>query len=580
MADMRVPFIAPFALFATIALGAQSRPGDTQQPGRSAQPARDTPVQEADAAAATGTIAGRVVAADTGRPVRRARVLLSGPAVQGGRGALTDEQGFFTLTELPEGRYTLAASRTGFITLSYGQRRPLQAGTPIQLANAQQLTGVDFRLPRGGVIAGHVLDESGEPLPGATVRVLRYAYAQGNRELAPMGNAQTDDLGAYRVWGLDPGDYYVTASAAAFGGGRGFPPSGSQPRSAGAAGDEGQVGYAPTFYPGVPSVGEARAVRVGLSSETPAIDFSVLLVRTARIAGRVVNPDGTAVTAGNVSLTPESGGSARGMTFGSRINWDGAFAFNGVAPGRYVLRARSDDSVEAQYAVQSLTVGPSDLDDVTVILDAGATIRGSVVFQGTAGQGPDASQLRVAASLVDGTDNGSSRVTRVDRDGNFNLTGIEAGAHLLRTQAGPRGWTLKSVQVDGRDFTDAPLDLSAGQILTGVSLVLTSQFTEINGTIADERGTPVTEFTLLVFADDESLWRPLSRHIMTTRPDQNGHYQLRGLPPGDYYLAAVDPAEQGEWFEPAYLAAHRSEATRLRLGEGEVKTQNFSISTR
>jgi hypothetical protein len=500
--------------------------------------------------------------------------------VQGGRGALTDEQGFFTLTELPEGRYTLAASKTGFITLSYGQRRPLQAGTPIQLTNGQQLTGVDVRLPRGGVIAGHVLDESGEPLPGATVRVLRYEYAQGNRELAPIGNAQTDDLGAYRVWGLNPGDYYVTASAAAFGGGRGFPPPGNQGRPASAAKDEEQLGYAPTFYPGVPSVSEARAVRVGLSSETSAIDFSILLVRTARLAGRVVNPDGTEVTAGNVSLVPESVGAARGMTFGSRINWDGAFAFNGVAPGRYVLRARSDDSVEAQYAVQALTVGPSDLDDLTVILDAGATIRGSVVFQGSAGQGLDASQLRVTAPLVDGTDNGSSRVTRVDRDGSFSLNGIEAGAHLLRPQAAPRGWILKTVLVDGRDVTDAPLDLRAGQVLTGVNLVLTNQLTEINGTIADERGAPITEFTLLAFADDESLWRPFSRYIMTARPDQNGRYQVRGLPPGDYYLAAVDPAEQGEWFDPGYLAAHRSEATRLRLGEGEVKTQNFTISTR
>ena len=46
-------------------------------------------------------------------------------------------------------------------------------------------------------------------------------------------------------------------------------------------------------------------VTVGLSVEVPSVDFSVLLVRTARVAGHVTNPDGTPTTAGNVTLMPE-----------------------------------------------------------------------------------------------------------------------------------------------------------------------------------------------------------------------------------------------------------------------------------
>ena len=65
---------------------------------------------------------------------------------------------------------------------------------------------------------------------------------------------------------------------------------------------------------------------------------------------------------------------------------------------------------------------------------------------------------------------------------------------------------------------------------------------------------------------------------MTARPDQTGKYRIRGLPPGQYFLVAVDPAEQGEWFEPAYLEAHRTAATRLSLGEGDIKTQNFTLA--
>ena len=65
---------------------------------------------------------------------------------------------------------------------------------------------------------------------------------------------------------------------------------------------------------------------------------------------------------------------------------------------------------------------------------------------------------------------------------------------------------------------------------------------------------------------------------MTARPDQTGQYRIRGLPPGEYYLATVDPSQQGEWFEPAYLDEHRADAARIVLSEGDVKTKDFKVS--
>src|SRR4029077_6191144 len=116
----------------------------------SAQQSKDTPPPPA------GRITGRVLTADSGRPVKRARVFITAAELPGGRGALTDDEGHFELTELPTGRYSLTASKSGFISLSYGQRRPLQAGTPLQLNDGQELKGLEFRLPRGGVISGRV----------------------------------------------------------------------------------------------------------------------------------------------------------------------------------------------------------------------------------------------------------------------------------------------------------------------------------------------------------------------------------------------------------------------------------------
>ena len=510
---------------------------------------------------------------------------------------LTDDAGAFDLTELPAGRYTLTVSKSGFVSLSYGQRRPLQAGTPLQLADGQQLKGIQFQLPRGSVISGHVLDEDGDAMPGVMVRVMRYQYLQGERRLTPAGTGQTDDKGQYRVWGLMPGDYYVNAIARGGGGGGPFGGPGGPggfggrggrggggfggPGGPGGLPDQEQINYAPTYYPGVPSVNEAKPVSVGLSQEALDINFSMQLVRVSRISGIVSNPDGTPVTSGNINLMADAGGARAnqiGMNVGGRIQWDGAFTINNVAPGRYILRARGDDSETPQFASQPVSVNGEDLSDLTVVLSAGATIGGTISFLPGSSPAPDLTQFRITAPATDQSDFGPQTNARVDKDGHFTLSGVSAGAHLIRPSNGSRTWILKSVTVGGRDVTDTPFQVRSGENLANVAVVFTDKQSEINGTLTTENGTPVPEFTVLVFPADASLWRPQARQIMTARPDQTGKYRIRGLPPGDYYLATVDPSEQGEWFEPAYLDEHRSGATRVVLGDGDVKTEDFKVS--
>lgn len=601
-----VPFvIAVLVTFAVAGGSAQQPPLPQQarpQQARPPQPARDTPSQQPDAsAAATGRISGRVLTADTGRPVRRARVLLSASQFPG-RGVLTDDSGAFELTELPEGRYTLTVSKTGFVTLSYGQRRPLQAGTPLQMTAGQELKGIEVRLPRGSVISGNLSDENGDPMPGTMVRVLAYQFTQGSRQLAPAGAAQTDDRGEYRVWGLNPGDYFVSANAQNPGlggrgalpallgrgarGGPGGPPGapfggGFQPPSD----DPPQVGYAPTYYPGVASASEARAVTVGLGAEVSDINFNVLLVQTSRISGRVTNPSGSPTTTGNIALTadgqPQAGRGGPFGTYGSRIQGDGRFSLANVPPGRYTLRARGEDAKVPGYATQPLMVSGGDMSDVLVVLAAGGSISGTVTLQATQSATlPDVSQIRIQAPADDAAEIGPSVNARVDSDGKFTLDGVPAGSHLIRSSQTPRGWTLKSVVVDGREVIDKPFDLGSGQKLTGVNLVFSDRLSEVNGTVTDQQGTPITDYTVLAFPQDASLWRPQARQIMTARPDQNGKFQIRGLPPGEYCLTTIDPAQQGEWFDPTFLDQHRAGAARMTLIEGEVKTQDFRVSVR
>ena len=590
---------------AMAALGAAAQ--QTERPGPQ-QPTRDTPAQQSKDAPPTpaGRITGRVLTADSGRPIRRARVFVSATELPGGRGAMTDDQGIYDITELPAGRYTVTVSKSGFVSLAYGQRRPLQSGTPLQLLDNQQLKGVDFRLPRGSVIAGTIVDDVGDPMPGVMVRVMRYQYLQGDRRLTPAGGGQTDDKGQFRVWGLMPGEYYVNAVARNFnfrnfgarGGSGGFDgpagpavfafpggPGGGRGGFGGRGGpgsadDEEQLAYAPTYYPGVAAMAEAKPIAVGLSQEVLDINFGMQLVRAARISGHVTNPDGTETTSGNVNLTTD-GATARGQiggNFGSRIDWDGSFSIPNVPPGRYILRARGMDTEVPQFAAQPVTVDGQDVDDVTIILAPGALFAGTVSFLPGSTPAPDITAVRITAPATDQDSFGPQPNARVDKEGHFTLDGVAAGNHLIRPNGNMRGWVLKSVTIDGRDITDTPIAVRSGQTVSDVAIVFTDKVAEINGTITDSQGTPLPDFTVIAFSTDPSVWRPQSRQIMTARPDQTGKFRIRGLPPGDYYVATVDPAEQGEWFEPAYLDEHRIGAARLTLSEGDVKTHDFRVT--
>jgi hypothetical protein len=173
---------------------------------------------DAPMAAGNALISGTVVTDEqTPQPVRRAQITLVNTDTGNVKNGSTDAAGRFSLAGLPAGRYTLSVSKPGFLRIAYGAKRSDRPGTPITLADRQQMVGVAMKLARGAVIAVIVTDESGLPAFGAQVRVLQYRVVQGERTLAPVPTSNllgeiTDDRGAYRIFGLPPGEYIVSAT--------------------------------------------------------------------------------------------------------------------------------------------------------------------------------------------------------------------------------------------------------------------------------------------------------------------------------------------------------------------------------
>ena len=566
------------------------------------QAPRDS-VPQTEEASESAVISGRIVAGNTGQPLKRARVVATARETRRRVVVQTDEAGRYVLRGLGNRHYTLTVSKPGFITLSYGQRRPRQPATPVQVGAGQHLRDVNFTLPTGSVVTGRVANEDGTPLPLATVRLLRYVYQQGQRQLVPVGVDRTDDRGLYRVFGLEPGDYLVSAvvprQLLSPGSGRFGPDAGpirggqrerflSDGTQNSASEDDDPFGYAPTYYPGVASVAEAARVNVGLSAEVGGVDFAIRLVPTATVSGVVFGPDGTVSTAAQVILIPDDGAVTPGATLGSRAEAGGRFEVRNVPPGRYVLRAITRRGRRGgggfggipTFASQALAVDGYDVTDVTLALTPGATVSGSVVFDATSQDDPpNATRIRIVANSLDSIPFLASVNARVNGDGTFSLENVAGGRRLIRASGVPEGWTLRAVFLDGQDVIDMPLDFSGASHVEGLRLMFTDEVSQLSGVVHDSQGSALTDFTVIAFPSDASRWQAASRYIQSSRPDQNARYQIHGLPAGEYLLAAVDVVKQGKWYDPRFLQTLRPDALRLSLDDGETKELSLALSS-
>jgi protocatechuate 3,4-dioxygenase beta subunit len=546
----------------------------------------------------TGRIRGRIVSVDTGTPIRRAQVRISGPDI-GSKTALTDAEGRYEFRELPAGRFSLNATKSGFVSVQYGQTRPFEQGRQIELADKQVLDKADIGLPRGSVISGRIIDEFGEPVADAMVTAMRQTWMGGRRRLVPAGRpAMTNDLGQYRMYGLPPGDYFVSATLrnaetmmfdimGPAGG-----PTGSNPGS----------GYAPTYFPGTPSPAEAQKVVVALGQEAQQTDFALLPVRLAKVSGMVVSSDGKPVETAMVNLLPAGRSGDIGMMMmgsSARTSKDGQFTLNGVAPGDYTLNVRSmriqtsdmggnmtftatvggPGGGDAEFASMPLTVAGEDLANVAVVTTKGATMSGRLSFEG--GSKPASIQsIRISANadVSDGPIMVGGGGAMAKADGTFELKGL-AGHRIVRVANLPSGWALKAVRVNAADVTDTGVDFKPGEQVANVEIVLTSKTTEITGGVSTANGEPTKDYTVVVFSDDPDHWSmPMSRWVAGARPDQDGRFKISNMPPGSYYAVALDYIEAGAWGDPDLLDRLKTRAKRFTVSEGSTETLDLKLT--
>jgi len=261
-----------------------------------------------------------------------------------------------------------------------------------------------------------------------------------------------------------------------------------------------------------------------------------------------------------------------------RIAPDSTFTIDMVPPGRYLAVAIAGGWADRRYAVQSVTVSGQDIDGLALTLAPGATVSGIIRFEGASGSmAAEMGNIGIGLDSIDALffGGGGNSSTRKEASGTFRAEGVPPGRQVLRISP-PRGWTVRSATLEGRDITEDILDVKAGQTITGIEVVLSDRGAQIGGAVKADGD--VVGLTVVIFPADSDQWVPQSRRIRVAQIDREGRYTLDGLPAGDYLIAAIEDVEQGEWFDPAFLQAISGGAARVALNEGSRETKDLKLT--
>jgi hypothetical protein len=514
-------------------------------------------------------IRGRVVALD-GVPLGNATV--SARAAGRSWNGATDASGQFTLSGLPPGSFAISAVRRGYIRAEHGQRGADLPGLPIVVEKGKNVDNVVITLSRGALVSGIVVDDHNEPLPDVAVQLSRVRQSTTGFTIVEGSAAgrPTDDRGMFALSDVRPGDYLLTATL---------------PAEVTTEASATRTAFVPAFYPDTPDAGGAIPLRLQAGDVMSSVLLTLRRLPVVRVSGVAQTSQGTAFT-GTLRLSHRH---VAGFVLPPRViqaDTRGAFAFTEVPPGDYVLRAAvSSGPSGPEVAERGLTIVDSDPEPLSLRTMPTSSLSGHFVLDAPPGELLWGYSIRTLTAEAVTSGGGMTSLGSPTPNGeSFRVTSLSGPTRIV-VSTDDDGWYVRSIAIDGIDVTDVPFDFGFdGRQYTDAEVVFSQFGGSIDGRAIDDRASPVSDYAVYVFATDRDKWFSGSRWLKLVRSTGEGTFRVPSLPPGEYWLAAVDRvdtvADSRDWVDTSLLASLATRATRVAVGERQEQTFTLRVIRR
>jgi protocatechuate 3,4-dioxygenase beta subunit len=511
----------------------------------------------------------------------------------------TDAQGRFTLENLDPGSYRVSVVAGGYVRQEYGQRFPGASGSLITIVAGQSVKDIVIRMTPTATISGIVRNGRGKPAIDVPVQLLKATYNyMGQRVTQVVASSRTDDRGEYRLYWISPGHYFLSAGTSPAVGTRGAATVVSRPT----ADSVPTAAYPITFFPGVPEMSAATVIEV-LPDTPVTADIRVSEESMYKVSGRILDATGKPAASAQLSLIYQNPtGSSDSITGTSTYNAaTGDFEFRNVVPGSYFVQAAeirlstsnplpaaahisgptytfsSSTGTPAPGAFTAtvggrgstpITVTDSNLGNVVVTLSPTFSIKGRLSVDGKL-QATDVGSLRVQLRRTIGgmstTDSAQPISAIVGADGTFQLNEVAPGEYRVAFASPLLNYYIKEMKYGAADALNNRIQVSAGASDT-IEIVLSERVAQVNGTVMDDKLHPVSGVQVVLVPDAH---RDRSELFRTASTDQNGHFTIPGVSPGDYKVFAWESIESYGYFDPELLKRDDAKGQRIRIQESD-----------
>lgn len=505
-------------------------------------------------------VRGQVVHEPGGQPLKKVTVKLNPEDKENGTTykAMSDLEGRFKFEKIEAGDYTLTIDRNGF--LETGKQKGVHK---LNLRPGDEVKDVVLRMQPSAVINGKILDNDGDPLPGVSITVRKPGTSSPQRGIVSTG--YTDDLGEYRIGNLRPGRYLIEANLIDYS----FEPEATVKM----ADETRETAPYTTYYPGGTDKSQAATIELRAGDEV-AINLTLTYGPAYRVRGTLVGMPDLAGADANMVLRPKDQGPWGPSQFAATVKRDGSFEIPKLLPGEYraILYKLDGTDFHIYQAAQVVVVRDSDVDNLRLSPESDADVHGQFRTE----HGEKLNWALFTFTLDSGEKEpeydmnwpGPSTRGQLRADGSFDIKKVPPGKYrvTLNSDTSAQAFYIKSVSLGSKDVADSGFSVSGGS--WSLDVVLSSESATLEGAVIDSKDRPVADAVVIAVPDAEHR----RRHDLfkKTLSDQNGHFVLQGLRPGEYSALAFEELDD-DYRDPDFLQPFEDKAVRVRVDKGEHK---------